>query len=226
MQKSTFKQKKFLASLIQDSEKPDKRLIQKVFDNKYSKSEVDKMIKEYMTKSNFTLRSTNRWTNNEVEILLNNFRICSAQEMEKLLPKRTYRSMHSKYYRLVGTEIDVPPTKQKGKRKKVKVTENIRVNQDTEFEILVSFYELPIDELREKFNMKFWEIARIMESINDLTEPHHSSLLLAASRYKNSQKQTEPLATKESRKEAKRKRKMEKKKAKLEKQLLQLQEEN
>ena len=226
MQKSTFKQKKFLASLIQDSDNPDRKLVKKVFDNKYSKSEVDKMIKEYMSKSNFNLRSTNRWTNSEVEILLNNFRKCSAQEMEKLLPKRTFRSMHSKYYRLVGTESDVPPTKQKGKRKKVKVTKNIRVSQDTEFEILVSFYELPIDELREKFNMKFWEIARIIESINDLTEPHHSALLLAASRYKNSQKQPEPLPTKESRKEAKRKRKLEKKKAKLEKQLLQLQEEN
>ena len=67
-----------------------------------------------------------------------------------------------------------------------------------ELEVLVNFYSLSVDEAREKWERPYTAIAGRLESICDMTEPHHESLLMEASKIV---KQAEAMKRKPSRKE-------------------------
>tara|TARA_R110001632_G_scaffold52134_3_gene129503 strand:+ start:2127 stop:3209 length:1083 start_codon:yes stop_codon:yes gene_type:complete len=88
-------------------------------------------------------------------------------------------------------------------------------------EVLLAFYEKSIDELREQFNAPFWAIAKILENIHDLKEPHHSDLLMEAARVTKERKDEEyriaNMSRRERRKIAKNAKKESKLQAKLDK---------
>ena len=62
----------------------------------------------------------------------------------------------------------------------------------------MNFYSLSVDEAREKWERPYTAIAGRLESICDMTEPHHESLLMEASKIV---KQAEAMKRKPSRKE-------------------------
>ena len=70
-----------------------------------------------------------------------------------------------------------------------------------EMEVLLAFYEKSIDELREQFNAPFWAIAKVLENIHDLKEPHHSDLLMEAARVTKERKDEEYRVANMSRRE-------------------------
>ena len=88
-------------------------------------------------------------------------------------------------------------------------------------EVLLAFYEKSIDELREQFNAPFWAIAKTLENIHDLKEPHHSDLLMEAARVTKERKDEEyriaNMSRRERRKIAKNAKKESKLQAKLDK---------
>lgn len=90
-----------------------------------------------------------------------------------------------------------------------------------EMEVLLAFYEKSIDELREQFNAPFWAIAKTLENIHDLKEPHHSDLLMEAARVTKERKDEEyriaNMSRRERRKIAKNAKKENKLQAKLDK---------
>tara|TARA_R110002126_G_scaffold22809_7_gene80950 strand:- start:138 stop:1193 length:1056 start_codon:yes stop_codon:yes gene_type:complete len=90
-----------------------------------------------------------------------------------------------------------------------------------EMEVLLVFYEKSIDELREQFNAPFWAIAKTLENIHDLKEPHHSDLLMEAARVTKERKDEEyriaNMSRRERRKIAKNAKKESKLQAKLDK---------
>lgn len=84
-----------------------------------------------------------------------------------------------------------------------------------ELEVLVNFYSLSVDEARAKWERPYSAIAGRLEKICDMTEPHHESLLMEATKIV---KQQEAMMRKPSRKErraAKRAAKMAKKQERL-----------
>ena len=67
-----------------------------------------------------------------------------------------------------------------------------------ELEVLVNFYSLSVDEARAKWERPYSAIAGRLERICDMTEPHHESLLIEATKIV---KQKEAMMRKPSRKE-------------------------
>jgi hypothetical protein len=67
-----------------------------------------------------------------------------------------------------------------------------------ELEVLVNFYSLSVDEAREKWERPYSAIAGRLEKICDMTEPHHESLLIEATKIV---KQKEAMMRRPSRKE-------------------------
>ncbi len=78
---------------------------------------------------------------------------------------------------------------------------------EEDFDILCNFYELSIDEAREKFNKSYAEIAGRLEYIVDSTEPRHHSMLIEASKVINKRKAKSAKPSKPSRKERRKARK-------------------
>tara|TARA_R110002074_G_scaffold178747_2_gene342525 strand:+ start:2558 stop:3643 length:1086 start_codon:yes stop_codon:yes gene_type:complete len=91
-----------------------------------------------------------------------------------------------------------------------------------EMEVLLAFYEKSIDELREQFNAPFWAIAKTLENIHDLKEPHHSDLLMEAARVTKERKDEEYRIANMSRRERRKIARNAKKADRLEKKLTQL----
>ena len=89
-------------------------------------------------------------------------------------------------------------------------------------EVLLAFYEKSIDELREQFNAPFWAIAKTLENIHDLKEPHHSDLLMEAARVTKERKDEEYRIANMSRRERRKIARNAKKADRLEKKLTQL----
>ena len=69
-----------------------------------------------------------------------------------------------------------------------------------ELEVLVNFYSLSVDEARNRWGRPYSAIAGRLEKICDMTEPHHESLLIEATKIV---KQQEAMARKPSRRERK-----------------------
>ena len=79
--------------------------------------------------------------------------------------------------------------------------------EEQDFDILCNFYELSIDEARQKFNKSYAEIAGRLEYIVDSTEPQHHSMLIEASKVINKRKAKSAKPSKPSRKERRKARK-------------------
>ena len=59
---------------------------------------------------------------------------------------------------------------------------------EKDFDLLVNFYELSIDEAKERFGLSYGEIAGRLEYLIESTEPAHISMLMEASKAIRSKK--------------------------------------
>lgn len=57
-----------------------------------------------------------------------------------------------------------------------------RWTEEEEFDLICNFYELSIDEAKEKFQRPYYAIAKRLEMIVDSTEPEHIDMLMRASK--------------------------------------------
>ena len=87
--------------------------------------------------------------------------------------------------------------------------------EEQDFDILCNFYELSIDEAREKFNKSYAEIAGRLEYLIDSTEPQHHSMLIEASKVIKERKAKSAKPSKPSRRE----RRIARKQARLQKRI-------
>tara|TARA_R100001086_G_scaffold68607_1_gene32470 strand:- start:11178 stop:12434 length:1257 start_codon:yes stop_codon:yes gene_type:complete len=88
-------------------------------------------------------------------------------------------------------------------------------NQKDEYDLVLNFYELSIDEARKRFNRSYGEIATRLEKIVDSTEPKYISMLMEASTEIKARKEAEKPKPKQSRRMLRKARKKAKKEAKL-----------
>jgi hypothetical protein len=96
-----------------------------------------------------------------------------------------------------------------------KKSKKVLWTDDEDFDILCNFYELSIDETREKFNKSYAEIAGRLEYIVDSTEPQHHSMLIEAAKVIKKRKEQRAKPSKPSRKE----RRIARKQARLQKRI-------
>ena len=84
-----------------------------------------------------------------------------------------------------------------------------------ELEVLVNFYSLSVDEARDRFQRPYTAIAKRLEQMVDMTEPHHEALLMEAAKIINQQKAMMRKPTRKERRMAKRMAKIAKKQERL-----------
>ena len=94
--------------------------------------------------------------------------------------------------------------------------------EEEELELLCDFYELSIDEARERFQRPFYAIAKRLEKIVDSTEPKYIDMLVKASKVIKQRKRASDEAAKNGFLKRRRLRKQAKKVIKLEKKLSKL----
>ena len=90
---------------------------------------------------------------------------------------------------------------------------------EEELELLCDFYELSIDESRERFQRPFYAIAKRLEMIVDSTEPKYIDMLMEASKVIKQRKRASDEAAKNGFLKRRRLRKTAKKLSKLEKKM-------
>jgi hypothetical protein len=93
---------------------------------------------------------------------------------------------------------------------------------EEELGLLCDFYELSIDEARERFQRPFYAIAKRLELIVDSTEPKHIDMLMVAARIIKQRKREADKVAKQGYWKRRQVRKTAKRIAKLDKQLLKL----
>jgi len=94
-----------------------------------------------------------------------------------------------------------------------------RWSYQDELMVLVDFYNLSVDEAREKFQRPYYAIAKRLEQINDLTEPYHSELLMEAARIIETRKASVVNEAPMTRRERRRMRRIARKAARVQKRL-------
>tara|TARA_A200000159_G_scaffold162692_1_gene187144 strand:+ start:2019 stop:3092 length:1074 start_codon:yes stop_codon:yes gene_type:complete len=97
-----------------------------------------------------------------------------------------------------------------------------RWTKEQDYDLVLNFYELSIDEARNRFNRPYGAIATRLEMLVDSTKPEHISMLMKASKEIKSRKQSKNPTPQKSRRTLRKERKMAKKQAKLEAQLKKL----
>ena len=161
-----------------------------------------------------------RMTKAELEMIRN----CETVEEALALNLRKPETI----IRQFATLKSVQPTKTKKTSKKKKVHGNKgkkyspRWTKEQDYDLVLNFYELSIDEARNRFNRSYGAIATRLEMLVDSTKPEHISMLMEASKEIKSRKQSQNPAPRKSRRTLRKERKMAKKQAKLEAQLKKL----
>lgn len=147
---------------------------------------------------------------------LDKLRMCnSVEEALACGINRTEFSITRKFATLTSRE----PTKKITVPSKPKQTYSPRWTEEEDFDLICNFYELSIDEARNRFNRSYGAIATRLEKLVDSTKPAHIEQLMEASKVIRERKQAESKPTKMSRKE----RRKAKREAKLHKRMARLQ---
>jgi len=126
------------------------------------------------------------------------------------------------------TTLKTAPTKTKKTSKKKTTHGNKgkkytpRWTKEEDFELVCNFYELSIDEARNRFNRSYGAIASRLEMLVDSTKPDHISMLMEASLLIKARKQVLSEPPKKSRRTLRKERKNAKKEAKLKAKLMKL----
>ena len=90
-----------------------------------------------------------------------------------------------------------------------------RWTKEEDYDLIMNFYELSIDEARSRFNRSYGAIATRLEKLVDSTKPEHISMLMEASKEIKSRKEAEKPTPKKSRRTLRKERKKAKKEDKL-----------
>jgi len=161
-----------------------------------------------------------RMTKAELEMIRN----CETVEEALALNLRKPETI----IRQFATLKSVQPTKTRKTSKKKKSHGNKgkkyapRWTKEQDYDLVLNFYELSIDEARNQFNRSYGAIATRLEMLVDSTKPEHISMLMEASKEIKSRKQSKNPTPQKSRRTLRKERKMAKKQAKLEAQLKKL----
>lgn len=91
-----------------------------------------------------------------------------------------------------------------------------RWTKEEDYDLILNFYELSIDDARNRFNRSYGAIATRLEKLVDSTKPEHISMLMEASKEIKSRKGEQNPTPKKGRRTLRREQKQAKKAAKLE----------
>ena len=161
-----------------------------------------------------------RMTKAELEMIRN----CETVEEALALNLRKPETI----IRQFATLKSVQPPKSKKTSKKKKSHGNKgkkytpRWTKEEDFELVCNFYELSIDEARNRFNRSYGAIASRLEMLVDSTKPEHISMLMEASVLIKARKKVSVKQPKKSRRTLRKERKKAKKEAKLKAKLMKL----
>ena len=192
-------------------------------------NEVEKEIAKTAKKIKKEVKNMKRgqWTKTENKKLMK----CESRKQVIDLARKLNRSesgAYQKWYvarkakqtvKEMATKTERKPVKKESKPKK---SYTPRWTKEEDFDLLCNFYELSIDEARDRFNRSFGAIATRLEKLVDSTQPNHQALLMEASKAIKNRKRAERKPTKLTRKErrvAKREAKIHKRMARLQSQL-------
>lgn len=154
-----------------------------------------------------------RMTKDELEMIRNCETVEEAIALNLRKPEtiiRHFTTFNSKKKEVV---LAVEP---KQKKKKAKQPYSPRWTKEEDYDLVLNFYELSIDEARNRFNRSYGAIATRLERIVDSTKPEHISMLMEASKEIKARKEAQNPAPRKSRRTLRRERKQAKKTAKLE----------
>jgi len=103
---------------------------------------------------------------------------------------KTYKNIADEIKKRSGlrpneTSISLIVKKEKKKLEEIKAFWSF----DRELDLLINFYNMSVDEARERYNLSYSEIAKKLEDIHDMTEEHHSLLLVKAAEAINANKE-------------------------------------
>lgn len=202
-------------------------------ENKVEK-EIAKAAKQIKKEVKNMNMKKGRWTATESKKLM----ACKNRQEVVLLAKKLKRSETSAYQKwyvarkaileveTIKNTMKVKTPKKTKTTKKAKSTKRKqytpRWTKEEDFDLLCNFYELSIDQARNRFNRSYGVIATRLERLVDSTKPAHIEQLMEASKVIKSRKQAESKPVKMSRKErrkAKREAKIHKRMARLQSQL-------
>lgn len=178
-------------------------------------------------------REIYKWTDEQVKFLLDKPPNYTWVDFAKIMNKtfnvnRNTGSVYAKYkkekmLRNLASEKDEA---QEGIKEPISEPDEPRFSRtrkrwtpQEELEVLVNFYSLSVDEARERWQRPYRAIAGRLESICDMTEPHHESLLMEAAKIVKQKEAMKRKPTRKERKLAKRAAKIAKKQDRLAKKI-------
>lgn len=176
----------------------------------------NKMVKNMKTKTSRKGKKFKRWTSEEDMTLAS---LKSSDELRAFALKQgrsigsvTQRFYGKKYSFKKNTETVEPkktlkPKKVVKKTTKPKKTYTPRWTEEEDFDLICNFYELSIDQARNRFNRSYGVIATRLEKLVDSTQPKHQEMLMRASKEIKTRKQVESRPVKLSRRERRKARK-------------------
>ena len=154
-----------------------------------------------------------RMTKAELEMIRNCETVEEALALNLRKPEtiiRQFATFNSKKKEVV-LAVGPKPKKQKKVRKQYAP----RWTKEEDYDLILNFYELSIDEARNRFNRSYGAIATRLEKLVDSTKPEHISMLMEASKEIKSRKEAQKPTPKKSRRTLRKERKKAKKEAKL-----------
>ena len=183
----------------------------------------ENMVNNMKTKKSRKGITTKRWTEEEHEGL---FSITSGKELEDYA-KKIGRSEGSIKQRMHNNNINMrknlnnkvkikkaakktkkPAESPKPQKKtKAKKTYTPRWTEEEDYDLVCNFYELSIDQARNRYNRSYGVIATRLEKLVDSTQPKHQEMLMRAAIEIKARKEAESKPVKLSRRERRKARK-------------------
>jgi len=152
-----------------------------------------------------------RMTMAELEMIRN----CETVEEAIALNLRKPETIIRQFATLKSVSPPQKELKKKTSKKKSKQRYVPRWTKEEDYDLILNFYELSIDEARTRFNRSYGAIATRLERLVDSTKPEHISMLMEASKEIKTRKQAQKPTPKKSRRTLRKERKKAKKEDKL-----------
>lgn len=174
--------------------------------NKTKKNMVNNMKTRMSRKGVFS----KRWTEEEHAGL---FTITNGKELIAYAEKigkssnAVTQRMYNHKINMTKNKKTTKPRKKTTKAKKAKQTYAPRWTAEEDYDLICNFYELSIDQARNRFNRSYGVIATRLEKIVDSTQPKHQEMLMKASKEIKTRKEAESKPVKLSRRERRKARK-------------------
>ena len=158
-------------------------------------------------------RTVVKWTEEEDAMIL----ACNSRKeaLALQIEGRSVGAIRNRWQTLKAKRRQKSNKRGQKKQKKVRKQYAPRWTKEEDYDLILNFYELSIDEARSRFNRSYGVIATRLEKLVDSTKPEHISMLMEASKEIKSRKEEENPTPKKSRRTLRKERKNAKKEAKL-----------